>query len=1043
MPHPLPRHLPRLIARLTSVLSVLVAAGVTNPGAGAETTSASVIAAALDPQSEYLTDVWGTDEGLPNNTVTGIAQTPDGYLWCATYDGLVRFDGVRFVRLGPDDPADQQANRILCLHVDRHGQLWLGTDGAGVLRYSEGTFAAFAEPPGAAVNCVRAMVEDASGYFWLGTKGGVGQLRNGRLTWFTDANGFTNSPKSTWSLALESAGRLWAADWSNLRVFDGAAFDTGLARAETRTPLRTLYTNAMGELWAGMQGRAMRRERNGQWTRLDEPGEFGNSEVTAFCQTRSGDVWVGTRRGLYHLRDGRWTTFSTREGLASSEVRVLFEDREENLWVGTGTGGLARLKRRVLKTYTARHGLTDGRVLALREKPAGGLWVGLHDGRVAHGDAGLFHRFDGLKDFPADAAVSSLLRTSDGALWVGTFGNGLVRFQGGQTNSFVPSDGTPNRTDKVTALLEDRSGGVWVGTFYALYKVAGANLLTPVPVGRPDVRGHVTALLQDKAGAIWAAYHGLGVVRLSGDTALWLTRREGLPTGLIRALHEDSAGRIWIGTAAGLCSWEEGKVMTFTKAHGLADDNISQILEDDSGHLWLGSNRGLMRVAMSELKAVGERRKMSLEILMCGLGEGMLSLECSGGFSPAGLKTRDGRLWFPTAKGLVMLDPAQLKLRMNPAPPPVHIEEVWVDGKLAPKPPVASAALRSSARSAPMVLPYRTRRLEFIYTALSFIAPERVRFNYRLDGFDSDWTEAGVARSAVYTKLPSGRYRFQVIACNNDGVWNEAGAVHTFRIAAPFWQTWWFLTLTGIASAGTLGVMVRIVSVRHLRRKLRRLEEAHAIEKERMRIAQDMHDEIGGKLSRISFLSDMARHSVPDTSDAVQQIDEVSEAAREVIRTVDEIVWAVSPRNDTLESLAHYICRHAEEFFELTPVELELELPPEFPAYRLSAEVRHNLFCAVKEALNNVLKHAEATRVRIAFVARPSLFQVSVTDNGRGFRVEEALLTVRGNGNGAPSAPHGDGLLNMQERLESVAGRCAIESQAGHGTRAIFTVPLQ
>jgi ligand-binding sensor domain-containing protein/anti-sigma regulatory factor (Ser/Thr protein kinase) len=943
--------------------------------------------------------------------------------------------------LGQDDPADQQANRILCLHVDRHGQLWLGTDGAGVLRYCDDVFTPFAEAPGAAVNCVRAIVEDASGHFWLGTKGGVGQLRNGRLTWFTDANGFTNSPKSTWSLSLDSAGRLWAADWSNLRVFDGATFDIGLSRLETRTPLRTLYTNAAGQLWAGMQGRAMVRETNGQWTRLDEPGEFGNSEVTAFCQTCSGEVWVGTRRGLYHLREGRWTTFSTREGLASSEVRVLFEDREKNLWVGTGTGGLARLKRRVLKTYTARHGLTDGRVLALREKPAGGLWVGLHDGRMVHTELGISDRFERLKDFPADAAVSSVLRTSDNSLWVGTFGNGLVRFRGGETNSFVPSDGTPNRTDKITALLEDRNGVIWVGTFYALYKVAGINRLIPVPVGRPDVRGHVTALLQDKAGAIWVAYHGLGIVRLSGDNAMWLTRREGLPTGLIRALHEDAASRIWIGTAAGLCCWEEGTINTFTKAHGLADENISQILEDDSGHLWLGSNRGIMRMSVSELIAVADRRKSSLEIFMCGLGEGMLSLECSGGFCPAGLKTRDGRLWFPTARGLVMVDPAQLKLRMNSVLPPVHIEEVWVDGNLAPKMPVGAATLRSSVRSVPMALPHRTRRLEFVYTALSLTAPERVRFKYRLEGADSDWTEAGTTRSAVYNKLPSGRYRFQVIACNNDGMWNEAGAGYSFRIAAPFWQTAWFLTSAGIVAAATLGIMVRIVSVRHLRRKLRRLEEAHAIEKERMRIAQDMHDEIGGKLSRISFLSDMARHSVPETSEAIQQIDQVSEAAREVIRTVDEIVWAVSPRNDTLESLTHYICRHAEEFFELTPVELELELPPEFPAHRLSAEVRHNLFCAVKEALNNVLKHADATRVRIAFVLNTAVFQVSVTDNGRGF--PDALLKVKGNGNGTPPGPRGDGLLNMQERLQSVSGECTIESQSGQGTRAIFTVPFQ
>jgi signal transduction histidine kinase len=231
---------------------------------------------------------------------------------------------------------------------------------------------------------------------------------------------------------------------------------------------------------------------------------------------------------------------------------------------------------------------------------------------------------------------------------------------------------------------------------------------------------------------------------------------------------------------------------------------------------------------------------------------------------------------------------------------------------------------------------------------------------------------------------------------------------------------------------------VRAVSVRQLRRKLRRLEEAHAIEKERMRIAQDMHDEIGGKLSRISFLSDLARRELPEKSETGQQIDEVSEAAREVIRTVDEIVWAVSPRNDTLESLTHYICRHAEDFFEFTPVELELELPAEFPAHRLSADIRHNLFCSVKEALNNVLKHAGASKVHIAFIVTPCIFQVKITDDGRGFQMEEtASIALRS------SARQGNGLLNMRERIESVRGQFALRSELGQGVQALFTVPLK
>jgi ligand-binding sensor domain-containing protein/signal transduction histidine kinase len=1023
-----------------------------------ESTAAPQQLATDDSQSEYLIDAWGTDEGLPSNIVTDIAQTPDGYLWCSTYDGVVRFDGVRFVRVGPDERTSRDATRVLCLHVDQRGQLWLGTDGAGVMRYSGGAFATFYEGPSASANSVRAIAEDASGALWLGTQGGLGRLVEGKVTWFTDATGFTNSAKSIWNLTTDPEGRLWIADWTTLKTFRGGRFETVLIDPEQRPPVRAVYTDEESNIWAGMLGRALRRESSGNWVNIDEAGDFAKTEVAAFCRTRSGELWVGTRRGLFLQRGKGWTVFRARDGLLSSEVRALFEDREENLWVGTGTGGLARLKRRVLKSYTAQHGLTDGGVRALRQRPDGELWVGMNAGRLAYGgSSGAFHRFDG-PDLPNDAAVESVLQTRDGALWIGTFGNGLMRFHRGATTQFRPSVGSPARIDKVTALLEDRAGQVLVGTFYSLYKATSSNLLVPVLVGGRDLRSPVTVLHEDRAGRLWVACHGLGLAQLNFDSSSasasaeiveWITRREGLPSDLVRTLHEDAAGTLWIGTEAGLCRWREGKVTTFTKAQGLADDTISQILEDDSDNLWLGSNHGIMRVAKRELDAVAAGKKASLEVFACGRGEGMLSLECSGGFSPAGLKTKDGRLWFPTTRGLVMVDPSHLRMSMNATPPPVHVEEVRADGKLVAQPylkpghgvPASAGSTaerlhRTPSRLKPelhtLVLPAGTRRLEFSYTALSLTAPERIRFKHRLDGFDSDWTDAGAARSAVYTKLPAGPYSFQVIACNNDGLWNETGYTQRFRVLAPFWQTWWFLSLMGLATAGTLGATVRFVSVRHLRHKLRRLEEAHAIEKERMRIAQDMHDEIGGKLSRISFLSDMAGQNL-QKSEASEQIEQVSEAAREVIRTVDEIVWAVSPRNDTLDSAIHYICRHSEEFFELTPIELELKLPDEVPARRLSADVRHNLFCAVKEALNNVLKHARPTGVRVAFAVSPASFEVTVTDNGCGFCTKES---------GSPGRA-GDGLLNMRERLQSVDGSCTITSQPGGGTRVVFKVPLK
>ena len=975
----------------------------------------AMVSASNAVDRDYLLDIWGTEDGLPSTTVTGIAQTPDGYLWCSTHDGVVRFDGVRFLRIGPDDPANEDANRVLCVHADRRGHLWMGTDGAGLFRYATNGLTRYAEH-GAAFNCIRAIAGDTAGNLWLGTRGGLGRFNNGHTTWFTSGQGYTNAVFSVWNLAFDRQGRLWTTDWNSLKSFKDNVFHTANVNPERRPPLRALYSDAAGDLWAGMMEKAWQLGPDDTWTSLPNVDQFARQEVSAFCKTRAGELWVGTRRALYRWNDGKWDSFPGRDGQSFGEVRVMFEDREENLWIGTGTDGLARLKPRLVRTYTSRHGLADGPVLALREQANGVLWVGMNNGQVAYGEAGEFKPFKAARAVLGDAPVKSLLSTRDGALWVGTFGNALARFKDGKATQFRPSIGTVARIDKVNTMIEDRAGTVWVGTFYTLYRVTETNVLVPVMIEGRDVRGPVTVLLEDRAGGLWVAFDGLGLVRLWEGKTLWLTRRDGLPTHFVRALHEDRAGTLWIGTPAGLSAWRHGKLMTFTTSQGLADDTISQILEDDADNLWLGSNRGIMRVPKTELAAVAEGRKSSLEVFLCGQREGMLSEESS--FAPAGLKARDGRLWFPTTKGLVMVDPAHFGTNLNVNPPPVYIEEMRADGK--------SAGLHA-------VLPAGTRRLEFIYTALSFAAPERIRFKHRLEGYDSDWTDAGTARTATYAKLPPGPYKFQVIACNNAGVWNMLGQSFEFRIAAPFWRTWWFFSLVGLSSAGMLGAGIRFVSVRKIQRKLRRLEEAHAIEKERMRIAQDMHDELGAKLSRISFLSDMVRRNVPESSPATRQMEEVSDASREVIRTVDEIVWAVSPRNDSLESLAHYICRHAEEFFESTPIELELKLPDEFPPRKLSADIRHNLFCAVKEALTNVLKHSKATRVQVEFAPRPAAFEVTVTDNGHGFSIAAP----------ASAARIGNGLTNMHERLLSVSGRLALHAQPGQGARLIFTVPLK
>jgi signal transduction histidine kinase len=418
----------------------------------------------------------------------------------------------------------------------------------------------------------------------------------------------------------------------------------------------------------------------------------------------------------------------------------------------------------------------------------------------------------------------------------------------------------------------------------------------------------------------------------------------------------------------------------------------------------------------------------SVPCLSCGKGDGMPTLLCSGGLQPPGCKTADGRLWFPTSKGLVVVEPDDAKA--NPLPPPVVIEKALVDGAL----------MTPNGRSgSPMsILPGR-QRYEFRYTALSFVAPEKVRFQCRLEPLDPEWMDTGTRRTANYTYLPPGNYTFRVIACNSDGVWNTAGAALAFTVQPHFWQVWWFRVLAGLAASALLTGVVLFDARRRMRRKLERVERQRAIERERARIAQDIHDNLGANLTRISLLSQSAHSELDNPRNAATQLDRIYSTARELTRAMDEIVWAVNPQHDTLDSLASYLGNFAQDFLGSLNIRCRLNVPLQLPHWPLTAEVRHNLFLAVKEALHNVVKHAAASEVYITVTTDPDSFTLIVRDNGTGF-VLDAPAPARLREPGRPA--RGNGLANMRQRLAKLGGHCEIQTAPGNGTEVKFVVPV-
>jgi len=724
------------------------------------------------------------------------------------------------------------------------------------------------------------------------------------------------------------------------------------------------------------------------------PDLLPDEQPTAVLTNEAGAVWVGTLHGLYRYHDGQWASLTARDGVVYPvDVQCLALDHEGNLWVGT-SGGLVRLRHAPVQVV--RTGLPWGNeaITALLAESPTNLLVGVAGGGLVGGPPDrlrLLH-WDGL---PETTTISVLLRSRDGALWVGTQGAGLWQCRPGQQAKQVPT------TRGVCALLEDRRGRLWVGTWDGLQILELTGQLAPVP-GSP--RNTVEELCEDQAGCIWVGYQSAGLLQVAPDG-----RRQQFPCGSIRALLAETTGDLWIGTTSGVEWWHGAQHDRFTTANGLVDNAILQLLEDADGCIWLGTRHGLMRVKKAEFAKVAAGRKAFLPARVLGLDAGMASEECTGDLGTPAAQTADGRLWFPTMEGIAVVDPKTLPT--VPISPPVYLEELRVNDHTLPLQNMATVRL-----------PIGARDMEFQFTAPVFTAPDRARFRYQLEGHDPKRSWSIADRTVRYSQLPAGQYRFSVVARDRDGDWSAPASVAIF-VPAFFWETRGFRW--GLVGAMiTVAVLsVRFFDKRRTARQLQAQERHHAVERERARIARDIHDEVGAGLTEMALLSDLAQ-----TETGGDHLDRIFRRSRELAQALDEIVWAINPRNDTLEGLLSYLAEFAQGFLSAAGIACRLDLPRDPPVLALRPNIRHHLCLAIKEALNNAVKHAGATAVQLRVDLLRNELTVTIADNGTGFT-------------GTAPAGH-DGLENLQTRLREIAGTAQLTSTPGAGTRIVLTVPV-
>ncbi len=963
-------------------------------------------ALAVDPNralTQYVHRIWQVQQGLPQATIYAMLQDSDGYLWLGTQSGLVRFDGVRFT---PIDAGPLRGAWVQSLIEDRQGIVWVGTRDQGLWRVRHGVVSRDPRTQGLPDN-VRTLLVDRKGDLWVSMpdSGTVARISATRLIRY-DAN--RGLPNAAFDAACQADdGTIWLGRSSaDLSIWNGAGFlPYHLAAVPHPTAVHAMLCAGDGALWIGT-AHGLVRVKDGRQVRLTTADGLSDDDVLALAESREGGLWAGTRNGFSRLRPGDVESFRSEDGLSQSTVYTLFEDREGSFWVGTKHGLNQFFDGRTIP-YTTKEGLPSNETGPLIQDARGHVWVGTLDAGLGRYDG---HHFTGLNarnGLPSND-IRALARDEAGDLWVGT-DRGLSRVRDGRVDrvySRTSEPSLPGTDAGIRALAFDRTGVLWVGTSRGLTTLrAGRFTSTPatgLPAGLP-----IAALALDGTGQMVAAVEGDGVYVFTGDR--WEEMRAaGGPIRNVDALYADADGHLWMGTfGAGLLQASGSRVLSYTMRDGLFDDEIYGIVGDAAGRLWMACSKGIFSANRADLLKVSAGEARTFVSTPYSPTDALRTIECRSGVQPAVWAMRDGRLWFSTIRGVIVIDPSHTDHRLPP--PQVVVESVTVNGQQERPTDVAH-------------LPSGAKNVAFTYTALSFVVPTRITFRYMLDGFDRDWTDAGTRRESFYTNLPPGQFRFRVQACNVDGKCAETAHAVALAIAPRLYQRAWFWPSFVALAALSVWLLYR--------RRVRRLRAQFAIVlAERTRIARELHDTLiqgfAGVTMQLQALAGRVPPS-PDRSNLEEIIREAGWSLREARRS---LAGLRSVQGGGL-ALAKTIARTARQVTEGKNVRLKLKIDGQLPD--VAANTAYNLQRIAQEAVSNATTHAGAVTIEVTLHGTPGALALTIRDDGSGFEADPAGLMQAGH----------YGLVGMRERAEEIGATFEVDSARGEGTRVTVTVPL-
>lgn len=946
----------------------------------------------------YIRRGWQVDEGVPHNVVRRMVQTRDGYLWLATGEGLARFDGINFNVYGLSDRNAERAVSIRDICPENSDTLLFLPASGGLYRCTNGVVT---EHPASAAFRPFSLVDvyaEPSGAVWVGTEGNtLIRWENGVVQTFGVESGIVRRG-NRFSFARDKSGKLWIAGGDFIGVYkkgrlvrddriDGASFII----APTRT----------GGLWISTAAKLYRLEGDRLTTVLDTPRwPVTRSSTSHLFEDSNGALWISTRRdGLFRYADDQVTSPPTATPLISS----VMEDREKDIWVSMEGGGIDRLQRKAYMLIDRRNGVHEDVSISLCSDRHGVIWCANRNGGIVRVPNG---RAESIAHSPDSTEYFTICVCPDQQdhIWAGT-ANGVDRVNATAPYEITKMDFPPL---PVRVLFCSRDGDMWVGAGDGALGYFHDSNYHAITEDQHNPRSRISAISESPDGIIWIGTRGGEIFSWSKNSLakIWSPPSADILRP-INSFSVDHSGVLWAATSQGLVRLTRDGVRIFGRADGLPDENIDQLIEDTDGRLWFGGRHGIAVIDEESLRRTVADKTARLTVTTFGRDEGMGGMSTVNGSQPLSWRTEDGRVWFSTHRGLVGIEPNALS-HARPAPA-VYIDSISIDGNVI------------QPRSINIKVPPRSRQIAFRFVALNFSAPEKIEVRHQLIGIDPAPIETKGEPIAVYSQIPPGEYQMHVTACNQDGVWNDLGDTLSFVVVAAWWQTWWFKFLVVLALTALIVWVARYVSHRRLKSKLRQLEYENSIERERARIARDLHDDFGGSITQIRLLAErIKRHAEPLEFKNAAAV--LAAQTRQLSGELESIIWTVSPKNTTWNRLADFIRQYAMKFFRDTGINCTVQRPDDIPNAALRPEEQHNLLAIAKEAMNNALKHSRATQMQISFQHAEGKIIVEIRDDGVGFDTTDSHLTTS------------NGLNNMRNRAKEIGATLTILSRPSDGT---------